>query len=187
MNSHNEFNTDIQEDCCTACPCKEQVAADDQLVDTHDQALKQCQKDVELWKDKYVRMQADLDNVRRRMYKEQEQAIWRTQADIFIPLLRVMDGFDQAQHAMTKFEANSECQSMMSGISLIRKELVALFDRFDVKEIDASGEFDPSLHEAISAAAATDEHPAGTIVALFQKGYTYKGQVLRVAKVSVAQ
>jgi molecular chaperone GrpE len=151
-----------------------------------DEALKQCEQEVAVWKDKYLRVNADIENMRRRMYKDQEQAVWRAQAEIFIPLLAVMDNFDRAQEEMAKLSGNAEFKPALDGISLIRKELVALFERFGVQEITQITQFDPGLHEAL-VSVETPDHTPGDIVQVLQKGYMHKGQVLRVAKVSVAR
>jgi molecular chaperone GrpE len=151
-----------------------------------DEALKQCEQEVAAWKDKYLRVNADIENMRRRMYKDQEQAVWRAQAEIFTPLLAVMDNFDRAQDEMAKLGTNAEFQAVLNGISLIRKELVALFERFGVQEITQITQFDPGLHEAL-VSVETPDHTPGDIVQVLQKGYMHKGQVLRVAKVSVAR
>lgn len=59
-------------------------------------------------------------------------------------------------------------------------------EAFDIKEIPATGEFDPHYHEALTH-EASNTHQSGTIVTVFEKGYMMGSTVLRVAKVSVAQ
>ncbi|HEV2916856.1 MAG TPA: nucleotide exchange factor GrpE [Candidatus Babeliales bacterium] len=182
INSNTELNNeqDVDTDCCSECLQEEA----DNNVPAHE--LEKCQQEVASWKEKYVRVNADLENVRRRGYKEQEQSVWKAQADIFTALLTVMDNFDRAQNELKKLEEHTEYQSIVNGILLIRKELTTLFDRFGVKEIPASKDFDPSLHEAL-ASVDSPEHNSGDIVNILQKGYTFKGQILRPAKVSVAR
>jgi molecular chaperone GrpE len=200
MNTYERHDKDVTEDvtteCCGGCQDSDEVAdndvhnADD--VDVQDNAsreseeLMKCQQDVAVWKDKYVRITADFENLRRRTYKEQEQALWRAQADIIAPLLAVIDNFDRALDDIAKRTTQEESQSTLSGMALIRKELASLCERAGVQEMVPTEHFDPSQHEAL-ASIDSSTHTQGNIVQIFQKGYLLKGQVLRPAKVSVAR
>ncbi|NBV40904.1 nucleotide exchange factor GrpE [bacterium] len=68
----------------------------------------------------------------------------------------------------------------------VLKDVLSLFDDVDVKEFAAYEQFDPELHEAITFVSAQGKQ-SGFVVDVFQKGFMYKDQVLRIAKVSVAQ
>jgi molecular chaperone GrpE len=192
MNEQERFEDEAAEECCGGCKDADETAGDpeeeeDEVTgEIQDSELLKCEQEVQLWKDKYLRVQADIENVRRRMYKEQEQALWRAQADIFSQLLTVMDNFDRAQADLEKLNSNGQQNAALAGIALIRKDLATLFERVDVREMPVTKKFDPTLHEALVSVDAEGAE-SGDIVQILQKGYLFKGQVLRPAKVSVAR
>ena len=181
MNTYEQHDQDMSE--TNKCHADVDDISNNDLIQ---KAMDACQQELAEWKDKYLRIQADLDNLRRRMYKEQEQAIWKAQADILVPLLLVADNFDRAQHELDAWHGNLEISTLIEGVKLIHKELHALFERFGVKEMQSFGQFDPTTQEAI-ASITSDTYASGDVVDVLQKGYTFKGVVLRPARVSVAQ
>jgi molecular chaperone GrpE len=130
--------------------------------------------------DRHLRVVAEYDNFRRRVQKEKEQwaseAIERFAGD----LLLVLDDFDRALAVKTDSAA-----AVLDGVRLTDKQLRAMLARHGVECIDPAGtKFDPKLHEAIQRVAAGDKQP-GTVMAVFEKGYTLKGKLLRPARVQV--
>lgn len=190
MNEQERFEDEAAEECCGGCQDADATVGDPEeeevVGEIQDSELLKCEQEVQLWKDKYLRVQADIENVRRRMYKEQEQALWRAQADIFTQLLTVMDNFDRAQVDLEKLNSSGQQNAALAGIALIRKDLATLFERVDVREMPTSKKFDPALHEAL-VSVDVEGAESGDIVQILQKGYLFKGQVLRPAKVSVAR
>lgn len=155
---------------------EEQKPAQDQ----EQQALKLCQRELQEWKDKAFRITADFENFKKRL--EKDQAVWQRmiQADIFLKLLEIVDNFDRA------LEQEKGTEAQLAGFALIRKDLQKLLETFDVKEITDFKQFDPLIHESVMT-VSSPAHKPGDIVAVLQKGYTFKDQVLRPAKVSIAQ
>ena len=133
-------------------------------------------------KDRQLRLAAEYDNFRRRVQREKEQwtgeAIERFVAD----LLPVLDDFDRA------LVASRDAPSALSeGVRLTEKALRAALSRHGVEVVDPEGaKFDPNLHEAVQRVPPTEETPPGTVVRVFEKGYTLKGRLLRPARVQVA-
>jgi molecular chaperone GrpE len=185
MNTYEPWDNDVPktEPCC-AGHSADSVDAFDETLKKND--IRACQQELAEWKDKYLRIQADLDNLRRRVYREQEQAIWKAQAEILMPLLLIADNFDRTHSELSKQQEQAVPAVLLQGVSLMHKELRVLFERVGVKEIESIGPFDPTTQEAISS-VAHDMHRSGDVVDILQKGYTFKGIVLRPAKVSVAQ
>lgn len=148
--------------------------------------LAACKKEVDSWKEKYIRVSADLENFSKRVDKERVQ--WRNsgQSSILTGLLEIVDDFDRAFEQLNKTGADSSNQSWITGFELIRKSLHKFLESHDVAPISTAIPFDTQYHEALMEVESPD-HKAGDIVAVLQKGYTFKGQVLRVAKVSVAK
>lgn len=150
------------------------------VVDTQLQA---CQQELERWKDLYMRLNADMENMKRRMHKEQDTQENRVMTDILSNLLPVIDNFDRALQASHTYPTNDP---LLQGLILIRKEFAQILEQYKVREMTEVQVFDPELHEAVSQMATDGSVASGAILTVLEKGYWYKDQVLRHAKVSVA-
>lgn len=129
------------------------------------------------------RLQAEFSNYRKRM--EQQRAEWHdyAQKEVVSQLLPVLDDFD---HLFNHHEGQDDDFSR-EGVQLIYDKLVSTLEKLGVKTIDTKNSmFDPSVHEAIHA-QETGEEPQDKILQVWQKGYLYKGKLLRPAKVVVAK
>lgn len=157
-----------------------------QMLPIEDQ-LAACHKETAEWKDKSMRIQADFENYKRRADKERAHLFHSVKAEVILPLLAIVDDVERALADATGKERTPEMQAWLNGFILIGKSLTKMLDSFGVTPIPETVEFDPLKHEAIMSAPASEQHPAGTIVAVLQKGYLLNGNVLRPAKVSVAQ
>jgi molecular chaperone GrpE len=123
------------------------------------------------------RLQAEFENYRKRMMREQTEIAARAAASLIERLLPVVDNLDRA--------VAHEDES--SGLRLIRKELMDVLAAEGLEEISALGErFDPHLHEAVeSHEDANVSDPVCS--AVYRSGYKLKGKVLRPAMVGVAR
>lgn len=142
-------------------------------------SLEICQKERNEWKEKYLYLRADFDNAQRRMAKDMERLVWEAQAKLLREIVDVVADFERA---LSSGQASSE----QHGLMLIYKRLLKILDQAGVKEIEVSHDFDPALHEAVAHVNAPG-HESGSIVEVLQKGYRFKHEVLRPARVSVAQ
>ena len=132
----------------------------------------------------YVRLQADFDNFRRRTREAEAKAADTHTADTLKKFLPVLDNFDLALTHMQKENVDA---AYLTGFQLLQKQLVKIMDDFGVKEIESKGKtFDPHFHEAVMM-VESDELDDETIAMVFQKGYLYKDEVLRPAKVQVVK
>jgi molecular chaperone GrpE len=141
------------------------------------ESLESCHKERDEWKEKYLYARADFDNAQRRMAKDMDRLLWDAQAKVLREVLEVVADFERA------LEAHKEAQD---GFALIYKRMLKLLDQAGVKEITVGKDFDPELHEAVAHVAAQD-HESGSVVQVLQKGYLFKNEILRPARVSVAQ
>jgi molecular chaperone GrpE len=103
--------------------------------------------------------------------------------DLFSDLLPIVDNFDRA---LSSSSENAADNMLVQGLTLIRKEFAHILERYGVREMTEVQMFDPELHEALSQIPADGTVEPGTIVTVLEKGYWYKDQVLRHAKVTVA-
>ncbi len=146
--------------------------------------LEQAQAQFEDLKSQYARLGADFDNYRRRTEKEKEELNQLAKAVTIKELLPVVDNFERAR-SQIKPQNDSELNIHKSYQS-VYKLLVDCLKRLGVAAMYPKGqEFDPNLHEAVMREATT-EHPEGTVLEEFMRGYMLGDRILRHAMVKVA-
>jgi molecular chaperone GrpE len=130
----------------------------------------------------YLRALADFDNYRRRVERERASALRSGKRELLVSLLEVLDSFDRAlEHSVDSSSSVSE------GLQAIGRKLRRVVEAQGLTPFDSLGEtFDPELHEAI-ASVPTDEYESGTVVDEVQRGYRWGDEVLRPARVRVAE
>ena len=135
-----------------------------------------------VWKDKYLRLHADLENTKKRLARSSTQEVEAQKEALLRDLLPVADGLDLAlMHTPDK----SDNRGILQGIEMVRDILNKFFINHDVKAIDAWGKpFDPRLHQAIGV-MRHPKFPPNTVVKVEQKGYLYGDKLLRPAQVVV--
>jgi molecular chaperone GrpE len=130
------------------------------------------------------RTQADFENYRKRMARENAAAIDRGVSKLAKELLPALDHLD---HALKAAEAHDADEEVVKGFALVREEIVRALDRVGIQPFAPDGEvFDPNEHEAV-AQQPSDGAEAGTVIEVYQQGYRINGAVLRPARVVVAQ
>jgi molecular chaperone GrpE len=135
-----------------------------------------------VWKDKYVRLFADLENTKKRLARSSAQEVEAEKEALLRDVLPVADGLDLA---LMHTQQEDDTRSILQGIELVRNILNKFFIKYDVKAIDAWGKpFDPRLHEAIGV-VRHPKFPPNTVVRVEQKGYLYRDKLLRPAQVLV--
>jgi len=149
-----------------------------------------AQASVEAAQKEMLYLRAEMENYKRRMLKEQEQAIRFANEKLIKDLLGIADYFDLAFAHAKPIKARTgdpELTNFVSGIEMTQRELVQLLGRFGVEFIGTVGEkFDPVRHEAISQKESATED-AGTVLEVLQKGSLLHGRLLKPARVVVAK
>jgi molecular chaperone GrpE len=127
------------------------------------------------------RTQADFENYRKRMARENAAAKDRGVAQVAKELLPALD---HLQHALKAAKGHED---VVKGFALVNDEIVAALGRVGIEPYSPEGEpFDPNEHEAMAAHASEDAE-SGTVIEVYQQGYRLNGQVLRPARVVVAE
>ncbi len=127
-------------------------------------------------------LQADFENYKKRQKKEMEQAKHNAKGDIILDIVPVYDNLDRA---FKSFEKNDDTESFIEGIEKIYAQFTEILAKRDVEPIEAEGEkFDPNKHQALMKVEAEDQGH-NTITEEFERGYTFKGNVLKPSKVKV--
>lgn len=158
----------------------------DEQIDAVQEELDNCKVEVTQWKSKFVHLNADFENFKRRMVEQQRLWVGTAQAEILTDLLDIVDNFERALTEHKKQEKTEENKSWIEGFTLIYQSLIALLHKFGVEEITQHDTFNPVYHEALMQ-IDSPYHETGAIVDVMQKGYRLKDKVLRPAKVSVAK
>lgn len=136
--------------------------------------------------DRFLRLQADFDNFRRRTLKEREESIQFGHQNLVKDLLYTVDNLERALDHARK-SGREDLDALLQGIDLVHRELVGILTKHGAAEIEAMGlVFDPSVHEAL-AQVDDDTVAPNTVVQVFQKGYRLRDRLLRPAQVVVSR
>ncbi len=143
-------------------------------------------------KDKWLRAVADLDNYRKRVKREMDDAVVRKTQSLLSSFLPTVDNLERAlEIAGTAMEeASDENESNVSqvlkGIKMVRDEFLGGLKKQGIEPVEAVGKpFDPAVHDALQQLDSPD-HAPGAVIREFEKGYTMGDRLLRPARVIVA-
>ena len=136
------------------------------------------------WRDKFLRLQAEFDNYRKRTLKEKMELVQTGGRDVLLAMLPV---HDDIARAVTAMEKSDDVEALRSGVVLIAQKFTEALRQKSVTAIEVIGkEFDPETSEAVARFAAGDEMK-GLVVDAVQTGYMLGDKVLRFAKVVVGE
>ena len=138
--------------------------------------------------DKYLRANADFDNMKRRLEKEKMQAISYAHEVFARDLLPVIDALEMAILAGRNQEVESGelLGKVKEGVELTIEQFKKAFEKHGIELVTVDGGFDPNFHEAVMQLESAEKE-AGEILQVFQKGYKIKERILRPAMVSIAK
>ena len=147
------------------------------------QGDEQSLDEVEVWKGRYLRLLADLENTKKRLTRTSAQEVESQQESLLRDVLPVADGLDLALKHISREE---DSRNILQGIEMNRNLLVKFFSKYGVEEMEALGQsFDPSQHESLGMVRYPGVAP-NTVVRVEQKGYLHNGKLLRPAQVIIA-
>ena len=152
-----------------------------------DDALKKkLQEENAILKDKFLRVNAEMQNMRRRMEEEKANLLKFEGEDLIKKLLPVVDNFERAI-SMDDSNLEDEVSKFLSGFKMIYGNLSDTLKTIEVVPMDVLNKpFDPNTMEAVLAEEVEGVQP-NIVVDVLQKGYTYKGKVIRHAMVKVSK
>jgi molecular chaperone GrpE len=135
--------------------------------------------------DRLLRSQAEFDNARRRGERERSEFVQYAGLELIREILPVVDDFQRALQSGAGL-ADGPAKDYLKGIELIYQRLVDRLKKVGLEPIESAGTlFDPNLHEAVER-VETSDYPDQTVLAEFQRGYTFKGRLVRASMVKVA-
>lgn len=150
-------------------------------ADKKQEALKEKIDELE---DRVKRQMAEFENFRKRTEKEKTLMFETGAKSVIEKILPVVDNFERGLAAVPEEEKNT---AFAQGMEMIYKQLMTELDNMEVKAIPAVGEeFNPDFHNAVMQ-VESEEYESGVIAQELQKGYTYRGGVVRHSMVAVVQ
>ena len=161
-----------QEEIASSGVIEEQVEAEPQ----------QAESGAEAWRDRAMRLQAEMENFRKRQRRIAEDQILTERERILRELLSVVDDLDRALQA-----DKTDVESLRQGVALTRQSMLRLLNREGVEPIRAKAEpFDPRWHEAVGAVPHENvDAPPNTVVQVVRQGYRLRDRLLRPARVII--
>ncbi len=165
----------VVEDSEAAAP--EAAASTDRVGD--------LERELTLERDKYLRLAAEFDNFRKRMMKERSEAEVRGQAEL---VRLILDPLDDISRFADLDPAVTECATIVQGVDMVEKKFEKQLRAAGLEPVNpVDARFDPNLHEAVATEPAKSADLDDTVSQVYQVGYTFKGQLLRPARVVVRQ
>lgn len=133
--------------------------------------------------DRLLRLQAELENFRRRTQKEASEAA-KYQS---LPVIRdLLPGIDNLQRAVDAAQSSGDTQNLIEGVQMVARQFEEVLAAHSARRIDPTGEtFDPNLHEALSQIPSADHEPM-TVLQVVEYGYKINDRIVRPAKVIVS-
>lgn len=187
MSETTKDETLAEETCSTeCCEAESEVLQDEEISESSEiEALKVKIGELE---DKYLRANADFDNMKRRLEKEKMQAIAYAHEVFARDLLPVIDSLEMAILAgsNTEVESGELLNKVKEGLGLTIEQFRKAFEKHGIELVDIEGTFDPNFHEAVMQ-LESEEKSSGEILQVFQKGYKIKERILRPAMVSIVK
>lgn len=175
-------NTDDTEDIINEELPEEQT---DKETEEEIPEVNKLEEDFLKLKDDYVRLYAEMENMKKRAQAETEKTIKFAVSSFAKELLGVADNLERAITAMNN--SNDSCKELLQGVELTQNELTKVFEKFGIKRFNHIGEkFDPNFERVVQEVPNPDTE-AGTILSELQAGYTIHDRILREAMVIVAK
>lgn len=174
---------------CEGEPCanvadEEPVSTDTMSADESFEATSDVEAEAAEWKDKFLRLQAEFDNYRKRTLREKMELVETGGKEVLKAMLPVRD---DVQRAMAAMEKSDDIEALREGVRLISQKFTESLRQKGVVEIESLGKpFDADRCEAVARFAAGEEKK-GDVIDVVQAGYMLGDKVLRFAKVVVGE
>jgi len=147
--------------------------------------LEEKENELKELEDKYIRLIAEFENYKKRVFKEKEDLRNTGSENAMLALLPVLDDFDRAK--VLSDDENSP-ENFTEGVELVYDKLFSTLKSKGLEKYDCTGqEFNPEEHEAIAEIPVQDEEQKGKIIDTVEKGYKLNGKIIRYPKVVVGK
>ena len=178
-----EQNEEVVEEVQTEAAEATEAEASEE-VNPLQQENDQLKQQLEEEENRYLRLQADFDNFRRRSRLDAEAAQKYRAQSLVADILPALDNFERALQVNT---ADEQTKSVLQGVEMVYRQLVEALQKEGVEAIESVGKtFDPYEHQAVMQ-VEDNEYEPNTVVEELQKGYKLKDKIIRPAMVKVNQ
>jgi molecular chaperone GrpE len=155
------------------------------LEEPPEEELTSLREELESTRDRHLRLAADFDNYRRRADRQRRESWILAQAEF---LGQLLDALDDLQRVGDYDPATSTVEALHEGVALVERKIFKAITEMGAEVVDPAGEvFDPAVMEAMATVPAESEDDDDKVSEVFQKGYVFKGQLVRPARVIVRQ
>lgn len=158
-----------------------------EVVDEVDISAKLAEAEAEIasLKDKWLRALADLDNYKKRVKRDIDDAVHRAVQGLLGDFLPVGDNLDRALSVVPAVP-DDKLAPLLKGLEMVRAEFLSALGKHGINPVESVGKpFDPSVHDALQQVDSPD-HAPGTVTMEYEKGYRRGDKLLRAARVIVA-
>lgn len=162
-----------------------EVVDEPDAADVLAEQLVEAEAETKATKDKWLRSVADLENYKKRVKRDIDDAVHRAVQGLLSSFLPVGDNLERAL-SVVPADADESLTPLIKGIEMVRQEFFSALTKQGITPIESVGTpFDPNLHEALQQITSADFAP-GSVTMEYEKGYKRGGKLLRPARVIVA-
>ena len=161
------------------------IDSEEAETDIVEKRISELQRDLTSERDKMLRLAAEFDNYRKRVIRERLEAEARGKAELVKEILEPLDDIARFAHVDP---AVSDSTTLVEGVAMVERKLDKTLRSAGLETVNPIDEpFDPAKHEAVGTEPAGAPEEDGTVGRVYQVGYTFRGQLLRPARVVVRQ
>lgn len=184
INDENVDKNVVSEENTENASAKADNSADEMTAEpTIEEQLEAAKKEVEQYKDKYLRAVAEFDNYRKRTLKEKAELLLNGSEKTVCAFLPILDDFERAIADKTE-----DVNAIKEGVQIIFNKFNKTLESLGVKKIETEGkDFDVDFHEAVAMVPGMGDDKKGKVIDCVQTGYQLNDKVIRHAKVAVGQ
>lgn len=184
INDENVDKNVVSEENTENASAKADNSADEMTAEpTIEEQLEATKKEVEQYKDKYLRAVAEFDNYRKRTLKEKAELLLNGSEKAVCAFLPILDDFERAIADKTE-----NVNAIKEGVQIIFNKFNKTLESLGVKKIETEGkDFDVDFHEAVAMVPGMGDDKKGKVIDCVQTGYQLNDKVIRHAKVAVGQ
>ncbi|HEY8688996.1 MAG TPA: nucleotide exchange factor GrpE [Chitinophagaceae bacterium] len=184
MENKNKYDKSTVEDNIQNQTSVNEVDADAEVNVPEEDELSKLKNELEIQKDKYVRLVAEFDNFKRRNAKEKGELIQTAGREVITSMLDVLDDCDRAEKQMS---TSDDIEQIKDGVQLVFNKLRTTLQSKGLKAMESiDTDFDVHKHEAIAEVLAEDDKK-GKVIDEIVKGYYLNDKLIRFAKVIVGK
>ena len=184
INDENVENNVISDDNTEDTSANTDNSAEEKTTElTVEEQLEAAKKEVEQYKDKYLRAVAEFDNYRKRTLKEKAELLLNGSEKAVCAFLPILDDFERAIADKTE-----DVNAIKEGVQIIFNKFNKTLESLGVRKIETEGkDFDVDFHEAVAMVPGMGDDKKGKVIDCVQTGYQLNDKVIRQAKVAVGQ